>query len=264
MDFELNKMTIDGNGKVHGVMAVNKPVGMTSHDVVNIVRKKYNTRKVGHAGALDPFASGVLMILVGRYTKLSDKLMSSDKEYRCGILFGIETDTLDTEGEVLRSGSVDVSELQEKIDSGALEGLENGYMQQVPIYSSVKVDGQKLRILARKAESHEIDGDFVTFYFENGKEKRIEIPKKEVKFSKFEMSRVEKYEDNKIADFKTPADAKLATMELTVACSKGTYIRQLAKDIGKLLDIPAMLIELERTRISDIRLEQCDGAEWLI
>lgn len=271
MDYEINKISVDMNGQPHGVLAINKPVGMTSHDVVDAVRRKYKTRKVGHAGALDPFASGVLIILVGRYTKLSNQMMESDKEYKCEILLGVETDTLDTEGDVLKSKDVSLEEVRNEIENGALKDLENGYMQQVPIFSSVKVDGEKLRVLARKTERHEIKGDNVTFFYKDGKEKIVEIPKKEVVFSSFEVGdmknvgwqEVEKYFGREL-DLKDDAHAtQLATVELTVACSKGTYIRQLAKDIGDLLCIPAMLVRLERTRVGDVSIKQSSTLEDL-
>lgn len=256
MDFEINKLTIDElseKNRVNGVLAVNKPVDMTSHDVVDLVRKKYGIRKVGHAGALDPFASGVLIVLLGRYTTMSDELMGSDKEYRCKILFGVETDTLDTEGEVVKSEDVDIDNMQAKIDSGVLKSIEKGYMQQVPVFSSVKVNGEKLRVLARKSKRIEIDGDVVTFHFENGQTKQVEIPRKKVVFGKFELGKSEKYSE----------DPKHAVAELTVDCSKGTYIRQLAKDIGNLLGVPAMLIELERTRVGQITLQDCISVQDL-
>ena len=126
-------------------------------------------------------------------------------------------------------------------------------MQQVPVFSSVKVDGEKLRILARKAEKFEIDGSVATFYFEDGRTKQIEIPSKKVSFGKFSLDKLKKYSK----------DQSHAVVELTVSCSKGTYIRQLAKDIGDLLGVPAMLIELERTRVGQITLEYCVSIEDL-
>ncbi|MBN1331878.1 tRNA pseudouridine(55) synthase TruB [Candidatus Dojkabacteria bacterium] len=262
MGYEINKMTIGAGNQVHGVLAVNKPSGITSHDVVNIVRKKYNTRKVGHAGALDPFARGVLIVLIGRYTKLSDQLMGGDKEYKCKILLGLETDTLDTEGKIIKSQDVSAKEINEKISNGALAGIERGYDQQVPVFSSVKVEGQKLRILAHKSERYEIDGDAVIFYMNDDRKKRVVLPRKKVQFEKFEIgekkeiraSEVERYlKGKKNFDGKT----RLVELDLTVGCSKGTYIRQLAKDIGELLEVPAMLIELERSRVGQITLAEC-------
>ena len=268
MKYEINNIEVDGSGQPHGVLSVNKPEGITSHDVVDTVRRKYNTRKVGHAGALDPFASGVLIILVGKYTKLSDQMMNSDKEYRCKILFGLETDTLDTEGEVLKTSSAVAKVIEEKIESGDLKSIENGYMQQVPIFSSVKVDGQKLRVMARKSEKHTINGDVVTFVYKDGKEKEVTIPRKEVVFTKFEIGEVksvglddiEKYFGRKL-EIKDAVE--FAIMDLTVACSKGTYIRQLAKDIGVTLEVPAMLVELERTRVGDVSLENAVSLQTL-
>lgn len=133
----LNKIEIDEFNRPNGLLAINKPAGITSHDVVDQVRKKFKTKRVGHAGALDPFATGVLLILVGTFTKLSEKLILENKEYKARILFGVSTDTQDPEGKVLKTQMV---KLESKDIETTLKSFEGGYEQYVPIFSSVKVE----------------------------------------------------------------------------------------------------------------------------
>jgi len=253
----LNKIKIDEFKRVSAILGISKPSGITSHDVVDQVRRKLKTRKVGHAGALDPFATGVLVVLVGRYTKRSDQFLNEDKEYKCKILFGISTDTQDPEGEVIDSSSVNIVPDNLK----KLEKFREGYLQRVPVFSSVKVQGYKLRELARKAESFEIGkNDFVTFKMKGGKSIKLELPKRKVVFSKFEMDDPEKISLRDLPEDLAKKISKVDNffiMNLVVGCSKGTYIRQLAEDIGHEVGLPAMLLELERTRVGTISLDQC-------
>lgn len=279
MTYKLNQLTIDQNGDISGVLGINKPEGLTSHDIVNIARKKLHTKKVGHAGALDPFASGVLPILIGRFTKLSNQFMNHDKDYEAEILLGVQTDTLDTEGKITKTKKISPSEIQIKLNTGALDYLKNGYEQRVPIYSSVKVKGQKLRKLARSSKNYKISGAFVTFFHENESTTKVKIPKKPVVFSKFEIGKLKPYpsrgdstvkENSEIRKNKSkktepdlifnepnPILTNSYVISLKITCSKGTYIRQLASDIGDSLNAPAMLIKLKRTRVGKIKLKDC-------
>ncbi len=124
-----------------GIVLVNKPKNYTSRDVVNIVGKKLHTKKIGHTGTLDPLAQGVLILCIGKATKLVDILTSKSKEYVAGITLGVLTDTLDVEGNILKEEKVNVSKNQ-IID--VLNSFIGKYIQEVPIYSAVKVNGKKL------------------------------------------------------------------------------------------------------------------------
>lgn len=254
-DYKINQIEVDEFNRTSGVFAVNKPVDKTSHDIVDIVRKSLRTRKVGHAGALDPFATGVLIILVGKYTKLTDNLINVDKEYLATVVFGRATDTQDTEGKITAEDfegvesfidGKDMSEIKTVL-AEKLVSIGSGYEQRVPVYSSVKVEGHKLRKLARQAESFKIaeSKDQVTFKYKDGKTLTLELPKRKVEFSNFD-----------IVDCRVNSEG-LLEVDILVSCSKGTYIRQLAEDIGELIGLPAMLIALERTRVGDVKLSAC-------
>ena len=198
---------------------------MTSHDVVNRIRRIFNTKKVGHAGTLDPFATGVLPVAVGRATKFLEYLSDCDKSYRAEIFFGVETSTGDITGEVLQK-----SEYQPK----ALDEIEKvlssfiGTIQQTPPkYSAIKINGRKAYELARKSV------DF-------------ELPSREIII--YSLSVVSTTED---------------TVTIDVDCSKGTYIRSLAVDIGRRLDIPATLKNLQRTRAGIFHISYATTLETL-
>ena len=193
-----------------GFVNINKAAGMTSHDVVNRVRKIFNTKKVGHAGTLDPFATGVLPVAVGRATKFLEFLSDCDKSYRAEILFGIETSTGDITGEIIQQ-----AECKSKSFGSIEEVLSTfvGTIQQTPPkYSAIKINGRKAYELARK----NID---------------FSMPSREVTI--YKLSVVSMTEN---------------TVTIDVDCSKGTYIRSLAVDIGKNLGLPATLKNLQRTR----------------
>ncbi len=241
---------IDDFGRPNGVLVVNKPRDITSHDVVYKVRKALGTKKVGHAGALDPFAEGLLIILVGKSTKLANSFLDFDKEYIAKVLFGVTTDTIDIEGAILETKENKITKEMVEI---SIEKFKPSYEQQVPIFSSVKVEGQKLRVLARKYERFEIEENKVSFYNNNELKKTVELPKKEVKIYDIELQEFRNAE----ADDFTNIKGKNISMEskyvakIRVKCSKGTYIRQLAYDIGKFIKTPSMLIDLKRTLIGD-------------
>ena len=126
---------------MNGILIIDKPKGITSRDVVNKVIKKFNTKKVGHTGTLDPIATGVLVICVGSATKLVSELTSNDKEYIASVTLGIETDSIDTEGKVLKD--IDSIKTKEEIVD-ALNSFKGSYDQEVPIYSAVRINGKKL------------------------------------------------------------------------------------------------------------------------
>lgn len=191
-----------------GALLVDKPAGPTSHDVVNELRRQFNIKKVGHAGTLDPNATGLLIILLGRGTKLSEKLMSSDKVYEGSIKFGEETDSYDADGELVSSLPVmpmTVEELNEAADS-----FVGDIMQEPPMVSAIKQGGVPLYKLARKG---------------------IEVERKPRLIHVYTY-RFTKYEEP-VGWFR-------------VACTKGTYVRSLAHDLGNKLGCGAHLLTLRR------------------
>ena len=201
-----------------GFININKPPGMTSHDVVNRVRRIFNTKKVGHTGTLDPFATGVLPIAVGCATKFIEYLNDCDKSYRAEILFGIETTTGDITGEVIKECQLKAPLAVDKINE-ILKTFIGNIQQTPPKYSAIKIDGRKAYELARK----KVD---------------FSMPSREVVIYKIDI--VDLTEDTLIVD---------------VDCSKGTYIRSLAVDIGKSLGTLATLKTLQRTRAGNFKID---------
>lgn len=201
------------------IFGINKPKEYTSRDIVNIVSKRFDMKKVGHAGTLDPLATGVLIICTGYYTKLIDLITNTNKEYIAEVLLGIDTDTLDITGKILDKKEVNVN-----IDDikNVLNSFKGKVIQEVPKYSAVKVKGKKLYEYAR-----------------NNIE--VELPKREVEIFNIEL--ISDIYDNK---FKIKCNV-----------SKGTYIRSLIRDIGAELNTYAVMNNLERTKQGDISLEEC-------
>ncbi len=206
---------------MNGILIINKEKGYTSRDVVNIIGKKFNTRKVGHTGTLDPAATGVLVVCLGKALKICELLTSNDKEYIAGITLGIETDTLDMDGKILSTEIVDTS--KDKIYE-VVNSFNGKYMQEVPKYSAVKVNGKKLYEYAREG----ID---------------VILPKKEVNIKKIEVISDINYHDG------------LVSFKIKCTVSKGTYIRSLVRDIGMTLGVKAVMDSLERTRQGIFNIE---------
>lgn len=198
-----------------GILIVNKEAGFTSHDVVAKLRGICGQKKIGHTGTLDPAATGVLPVCLGSGTKLCDMLTDRDKEYVAELLLGVETDTQDTTGTVVRRCPVTVSE---EAVAAACEGFLGGYNQIPPMYSALKVDGKKLYELAREGKTVE------------RKARRIEIPELEI------------------------LEIRLPVVRFRVVCSKGTYIRALCADIGEKLGCGAAMQSLSRTRVGHFLL----------
>lgn len=207
---------------MNGILIVNKELGYTSRDVVNIVSKELGTKKVGHTGTLDPMASGVLVICVGNALKLCEMLTNHDKEYIAGITLGIETDTLDMEGNVLSTKTVDIDT---NIIVDVIKSFKGSYIQQVPKYSAVKVNGKKLYEYARK----NID---------------VELPSKMVNISDIEIIDDIQYNDGKVY------------FKIKTTVSKGTYIRSLVRDIGDKLGVPSVMNSLVRRRLGDFSISE--------
>lgn len=259
-NFEINKIIEDEFGRKSGVLMMDKPKGITSHDLVYKIRREYGIKKVGHAGTLDPFASGKMIILIGKATTLSDEFLGSDKEYVAEIALGIKTHTLDIEG--------DITEMNLNFEMPSKNSLEEilksfspSYEQFVPLFSSVKINGQKLYNLSRGAEKVEIEekenSKFVTFHKGTNKT-TIKLPSKTVKIIETEVLEISEksiedysfpWSEKFIANLKEKNINKIPVAKVRIVCSKGTYIRKLAEDIGDKLNIPASLVGLERTRI---------------
>lgn len=209
----------------HGVLIVNKPDGWTSHDVVMRVRSVFGIKKVGHAGTLDPHATGVLPILIGKGTKIAQYLLNWDKEYLAVLQLGQKTDTQDAWGTVLED--VTCNALSEDDVRLAFKHF-NGTIQQVPpMYSAVKVGGQPLYKKARKGQT-------------------VERQAKAVIIHDLEIQRMD-----------------LPEVSFRVACSKGTYVRTLCEDIGDRLGVGGHLKWLQRSRVGPLHLEQALNMESL-
>ncbi|MBP9758432.1 hypothetical protein KBD45_01955 [Candidatus Dojkabacteria bacterium] len=261
---ELNKINVDRYGIVSAFLAIDKKKWVMSHDIVNQVRKRLGTKCVGHAGALDPFATGVLIILVGKkYTKLSNDLLGLDKTYQMRVLLGVQTKTLDIESEISvvdnEFGLPEDNKIQEVLNS-----FDGGYSQTVPIYSSVKVNGNKLRVLARGSDSFQIitkeNKGFVNFINFSGQNIEIEIPVKEVKLYDIKiLGQGNLKKEDLPQEWKTGEMIKdsIEYLDIEFGCSKGTYARQFAADIAEKLGTVGMLVELERSRIGTIYQKDC-------
>ena len=208
-----------------GILAVDKPQGMTSHDIVAFIRKHFGFKKVGHAGTLDPIATGLLVILIGRYTRSSNLFINDDKEYVATLVLGARSDTGDAWGKVIPSGK-EIIFTNDRIE-GTFKRFLGEIYQTPPAYSAIKYKGRKLYELARKNISVEI------------KPRKIHIKELEI--------------------------MKLALPEITfrVRCSKGTYVRQLCADIGDSLGCGGYMSGLRRTRSGKFSLDEALSMEEL-
>lgn len=214
------------NKSLFGFLNIYKPVGMTSHDVVSVLRRVTKIKQIGHTGTLDPFAEGVLPICIGKATRLIEYLQD-DKEYLATVQFGATTNTFDLDGEKVFTSDKKV--LRDDIKEG-LKSFEGEILQLPPIFSAIKVKGKKLYEYARKGEEVEIQ------------------PRKVV------------IENIELKNF----DEELQQAQILPKCSKGTYIRSIANDLGKILGCGGYLIKLIRTQAGKFRVEnsvQLDGID---
>ena len=205
--------------EISGYILLNKKSGITSFSSLEAIKKTLHTRKVGHTGTLDKFATGLLIALVGKASKLSPYFLNCDKKYQGTILFGTETDTLDSEGNIIAEGKIP---LQEEIQE-ILPQFTGKIMQSPPEYSAIHIQGKRASDLARKQTSPA----------------NIEMQKRQVTVYKLVLCSY------------NPPNANIF-----VHCSKGTYIRSLARDIAHALNTHAHLISLNRTHIADFSLEE--------
>lgn len=206
---------------MNGIIIVNKSKGYTSHDIVAKV-KKITGEKVGHTGTLDPLATGVLPLLIGKGTLCSKYLMNHDKAYKVVLKLGIRKSTGDEEGDIIQEDVVDEGILDENNVKTALERFLGEQEQIPPIYSAIKVEGKKLYEYARKGQQVEIKPRKITIY--DIKSLKINKESSEIQFE--------------------------------VSCSKGTYIRSLCEDIAKKMGTVGYMKELQRTRVGTFTIEQ--------
>ena len=209
-----------------GILPIYKQRGITSHDVVFKARKILKMKKIGHAGTLDPEVDGVLLLLLGGATKVSDYAMDLGKSYRAEVCLGIKTTTEDLTGEVLEECNVSDIDINKIKD--ILQTLIGEIEQTPPIYSAVKVKGKKLYEYARAGKFD------------------VKIPSRKVNIYDVEfIEGSDYYKDNKFY------------FSINISCGKGTYVRTIATDIGKKLNLPSTMSKLTRTRSGKIELDNC-------
>ena len=208
-----------------GIIIVHKPIGITSHDAVDIVRRKFNIRQVGHAGSLDPLATGVLIILVGKSTHLFKVFENLEKEYFVTLTLGICTETSDSQGKILSTMPIDG--IDEAKFKGVLTQFKGRIQQIPPMFSALKYKGKRLYSLARKG---------------------LTVPRQPREIEIFQME---------LMKFYPPL------VDLRLVCSKGTYVRQVCEDIGRLLGCGAYQSKLTRTRIGPFKIEEAVSLENL-
>lgn len=208
----------------NGILLVNKEKGMTSRDVVNIACKKLGTKHIGHTGTLDPIATGVLVLGVNNGCKIIELLTSDSKIYEAEVIVGIETDTLDITGEILKTYNIENLEID--LVKQVLSSFKGKYMQEVPKYSAIHVNGKRLHEYARNNEE-------------------VILPKREIEIYSIELiSDIEKVDNYYHFSFR-------------VHVSKGTYIRSLIRDIGEKLDISCTMKNLKRIKQGIFDIKDC-------
>lgn len=215
------------------VVGVNKPGGMSSHDVVNRCRSIFGERRVGHTGTLDPMATGVLPVCVGPATRLGTYLTGHDKSYRVSIAFGAGTDTDDAEGRIVRTGQVPDKVLDPEFAAAFVAGLVGERKQMPPAYSAIKVNGTKSYEAARAGTIIDLAPRDIVVY------------------------------DARLLDVHEPCEGSLPRWDVEFRVSKGTYIRALARDAGISLGCPAHVAALERTELGLLTLDECVSLETL-
>ena len=211
-----------------GIIIINKPKNCTSHDIVRKAKKILN-EKVGHTGTLDPNATGVLPLLIGKGTQISKYIINHDKTYEAVLQLGEKTDTADIEGEVIETKTVDSKCLEAKFIEQTLKTLEGEQEQVPPMYSAIKVNGKKLYEYARKGE-------------------KVEIEPRKIEIYSLELININE------------ADKQI---EFRVSCSKGTYIRTLCENIAEKLGTVGYMKELKRTQVGEFKIEDAITIEEL-
>ncbi|MDQ8207205.1 tRNA pseudouridine(55) synthase TruB [Coraliomargarita sp. SDUM461003] len=213
------------NDAPEGILLVDKPQGITSHDVVGKMRRVFHMKKVGHAGTLDPMATGMLLILIGKATKASQYLMSMDKEYTGRVKLGVITDSQDADGEITEERPV--PELTEEQVKAEMKTFIGDQYQTPPMFSAKKINGQKLYKLARQGKTVE-------------REPRV------IHISRFDITKF-----------------ALPEVSFIVGTSKGAYVRTIAHDLGERFGCGGHLNELRRTAVGQFRIENASTIEEL-
>lgn len=206
-----------------GLLLIDKPFGPSSHDVVGDIRRKFGFKKVGHGGTLDPYATGLLLILIGKGTSLSNQVMGCDKRYEGEILIGTETNTQDMEGDIVAELPYDLVTLERLREEAAK--LTGDIYQTPPMASAIKKDGVPLYKLARKGETVEREPRLIHVY------------------------------SYKITGYEAPVG------RFDIVCGKGTYIRTLCHDLGQALGCGACMKSLRRTQCGDWRVSDAIGLD---
>ncbi|CAB0867844.1 tRNA pseudouridine(55) synthase TruB [Corynebacterium diphtheriae] len=215
-----------------GLVIVDKPQGMTSHDVVSKIRRTFSTKKVGHAGTLDPMATGVLVLGLERGTKFLAHMVASTKSYTATIRLGAATTTDDREGETITSASPDqLAGITETKISDAVKQFRGSIMQRPAAVSAIKIDGKRAHRRVREGE-------------------KVEIPARPVTISRYDILEIRR-------------DAAFIDIDVEVDCSSGTYIRSLARDLGEELGVGGHLTALRRTQVGPFTLDNAVTLEKL-
>jgi tRNA pseudouridine55 synthase len=211
------------------ILFIDKPSGISSHEVVNVIRRRTGLRRIGHAGTLDPLATGLLIVLVGKNaTHRQESFMKLDKEYICEAELGWNTDTYDKNGRVIdQKNWTEVKKVSKKEVEKALSSFRGTFQQTVPPFSAIKQHGRKLYKLALR-----------------GKIKTEELPVREVTISDLEL-----------LEFLKDETLHKIILKLKIACTSGTYVRSLIHDLGELLQVGATVISLRRTKIGPYKIE---------
>jgi tRNA pseudouridine55 synthase len=210
-----------------GVLLVDKPSGMTSHDVVAVIRRAADIKRVGHGGTLDPMATGLLVVLVGSATRLGRFFLEGDKTYRATIAFGAETDTHDAEGGVVETAPVPPAVTDAATASEFVAGLVGEHEQQPPAFSAVKVDGRKSYELAREGRAHELEPRTIAIR----------------------------------AATLAGIDPATPSWDVELSVSKGTYVRALARDVGRAMETRAHLSALRRVASGRAHLDDAHALD---
>ena len=214
---------------MQGIVLINKPANCTSHDIVYKIRKITN-EKVGHTGTLDPMAKGVLPILIGKATKCSAYLINHNKTYKVELQLGIQTDTADSEGKIVRKEEVQEKLLNKQHVINTLEMMLGKQDQTPPIYSAIKIEGKKLYEYARKGQ-------------------KIEIPPRKIEIYNIELNNIDEIKKS---------------IKFTVSCSKGTYIRSLCEDIAKKLGTVGFMSDLTRLKVGEFSIQKSISLEKIL
>ncbi|MBU0469801.1 MAG: tRNA pseudouridine(55) synthase TruB [Candidatus Omnitrophica bacterium] len=210
---------------MNGIVVINKPNGITSHDVVDSIRRKFRMKRVGHAGTLDPLATGVLVLLLGKATKLFDKFVSFDKAYRATMILGTKTISADTQGEIIETKAFD--HITKEQIKEVFERFKGDIEQLPPMVSAVKIGGKRLYALARKGI-------------------KVERKPRNIRIDRLEIEEID-----------------LPNVKFYMECSKGTFVRQLADDVGDALGCGACISHIQRTKVGPFNIEEAVTIEDL-